>query len=130
MTPLRLCLVILAVPELGPAVRFYRQALGWAQPVDTPSYAELTHPSGMRLGLYQREGFGVNTGRAPFRVPAGELAPTELYFFTDELDEAQRRVLAAGAKLLSPLAPRGWGDEVAYFEDPFGNVVALARPLA
>jgi hypothetical protein len=29
-----------------------------------------------------------------------------------------------------PRAERGWGDEAAYFADPDGNVVAVARRLA
>ena len=40
-----------------------------------------------------------------------------------------RRLTARGARCLSPLAPRPWGDEAAYFEDPDGNVVVVARPL-
>ncbi len=37
------------------------------------------------------------------------------------------RAIAAGARELSPLAPRDWGDEAAYFADPDGNVLAVAR---
>jgi len=32
-------------------------------------------------------------------------------------------------RLLSPLAARPWGHEAAYFADPDGNVVVVARPL-
>ena len=130
MPPPRLALVILAVPDLALAVRFYRAAFGWDQVVDAPSYAEFSHPGGQRLGLYQREGFALNVGRAPFRVPEGALAPTELYFYADDLEAALHRLIEAGAKCLSPLAARDWGDEAAYFEDPCGNVLVLARPLA
>lgn len=130
MAPPRLALLILAVPELASAVRFYRDAFGWPQVVDAPSYAEFSHPDGQRLGLYQREGFGANVGRTPHRVPAGALAPTELYFYADDLDAAVARFAAAGARCLSPCAAREWGDEAAYFEDPCGNVLVLARPLA
>ena len=28
-----------------------------------------------------------------------------------------------------PAAPRDWGDEAAYFADPDGNVLVVARPL-
>ena len=30
---------------------------------------------------------------------------------------------------LSPLAPRDWGDEAAYFADPDGVVIAVARSI-
>jgi len=121
--------VILAVADLPRALAFYRTAFGWRQTVDVPVYAEFEVPGGMRLGLYRREAFAANTGRVPFRVPSGELAPTELYFHPEDLPAAIARAAAAGAKALSPLARRDWGDEAAYFADPDGNVLVLARPL-
>jgi catechol 2,3-dioxygenase-like lactoylglutathione lyase family enzyme len=121
-------LTILAVPDLAASARFYDAAFGFERAVDTPVYVELALPSGMRLGLYEREAFGRNTGRAPFTVPAGELAPTELYFHVDDPDAALARLEAAGAIVLSPLAPRPWGDDAAYVRDPSGNVLVVARP--
>jgi uncharacterized glyoxalase superfamily protein PhnB len=40
------------------------------------------------------------------------------------------RLTAAGARVLSPVAPRDWGDDAAYFADPDGNVIVVARPIA
>jgi uncharacterized glyoxalase superfamily protein PhnB len=62
-------------------------------------------------------------------VPAGELSTTELYFYADDGDAAAAALVAAGARCLSPLAPRPWGDEAAYFADPSGNVLVVARAL-
>lgn len=126
---IRLALVILAVADVPRAVRFYRAAFGWEQTVDVPVYAELALPGGMRLGLYAREPFGANTGQVPHAIPPGALAPTELYLYPDDLEAARARLEAAGARRLSALAPRGWGDEAAYYADPDGNVLVLARPL-
>ncbi len=36
----------------------------------------------------------------------------------------------AGGRLLSARAARAWGDEAAYFADPEGNVLVVARPAA
>lgn len=129
MTTLRHVLTILAVEDLARAVDFYAAALELEPAVSTPVYAELAMTGGQRLGLYQRDGFGRNTGQLPARIPAGELAPTELYFHCDDLLTALERFQSLGARQLSPLAPREWGDEAAYFADPDGNVVVLARPL-
>ncbi len=126
---MRHVLTILAVSELRRAAEFYSRALGWKQTVSVPVYVELEGPGGMRLGVYERSGFGRNTGRVPFRVPPGELAPVELYFHVDDLDAAIARLREAGATELSAKAAREWGDEAAYFADPEGNVVVLARPL-
>ncbi|MFT3914451.1 MAG: VOC family protein [Anaeromyxobacteraceae bacterium] len=127
-TPPTLSLLILAVESLPRALAFYRAAFGWEQVVDAPVYAEFRLPAGLRLGLYDRRAFAANTGRAPAATPAGELAPTELYLYPEDLAATLARVQAAGARTLTPLARRDWGDEVAYLADPDGNVLALARP--
>lgn len=122
-------LTILAVEDVAESLAFYRCAFDIAPTVATPVYVEFTLPGGQRVGLYDREGFGRNTGQAPAGIPPGELAPTELYFYCDDLEQALERIQRAGARALSPLAPREWGDEAAYFADPSGNVVVLARPI-
>jgi predicted enzyme related to lactoylglutathione lyase len=122
-------LTILAVEDLARAAAFYELAFGWERLVDVPVYVELAVPGGMRLGLYVRGGFAHNTGHMPALTPAGQIAPTEVYLWADDLDGAIDRITKAGARLLSPRAPRDWGDEAAYFADPDGNVLVLAKPL-
>jgi RimJ/RimL family protein N-acetyltransferase/predicted enzyme related to lactoylglutathione lyase len=122
-------LTIFAVEDLARATAFYDAAFEWEHLVDAPVYTELAVPGGMRLGLYVRDGFGRNVGRTPVRTPPGELAPAELYLWAEDLDAATERLTRAGAPLLSARAARDWGDEAAYFADPDGNVVVVARPL-
>jgi steroid delta-isomerase-like uncharacterized protein len=128
--PARHALTILAVDDLPRAIAFYEAAFGWPRIVNAPVYAEFSLPEGMRFGLYERVGFGRNTGQVPARLAPAEIVGTELYFYVDDVHEAVLRLLAAGARRLSDLAPRDWGDEAAYFADPAGNVIAVARPLA
>jgi catechol 2,3-dioxygenase-like lactoylglutathione lyase family enzyme len=129
VTVTRHVLTILAVRDLDAATRFYREAFGWPQAVGTPVYSEFELPGGMRLGVYERNGFGRNTGQVPSSIDPGQLAPTELYFYADDVEQAIARIGAAGARELSALAPRAWGDEAAYFADPDGNVIVLARRI-
>jgi len=126
---LRLGIIIVAVCDLPRSVSFYRAAFGWEQTVDESVYAEFKISTEQRFGLYRREGFGRCTGKMPAVVPEGELAGTELYFVSDELEGAIVRLETAGARRLSPLQARGWGDEAAYFADPDGNVLVLARTM-
>ncbi|MBI3748530.1 MAG: glyoxalase [Chloroflexi bacterium] len=123
----RLGLVILAVGDMPRARAFYRSAFGWPAEVDLPVYVEFRLPAGMRLGLYARDAFARNVGELPHGVPAGSIATTELYLYPDDLDGTTAGLFAGGVRPLSPLAHRDWGDEVAYFADPDGNVIALAR---
>jgi uncharacterized glyoxalase superfamily protein PhnB len=122
-------LTVLAVPDLVRAAEFYERAFGFRREVSVPVYVELAVPGGMRLGLYERRSFGRNTNQVPVETPSGELAATELYFHVDDLDAAVERLRAAGARELSARAKRDWGDEAAYFADPFGNVVVVAKTV-
>ena len=127
MAPIRHVLTILAVRDLARAVRFYREAFDWPAAITTGVYVELAITGGMRLGLYERQGFARNTGRLPNAIQDDQLTGTELYLYTDDIDGAIRRLHAAGARELGALAPRDWGEDVAYFADPEGNVIAIAR---
>lgn len=123
----RLGLVILAVSDLPAMARFYAEVLGWPRVVDVPVYVELQDEDGVRLGLYADAHFAGNIGTLP--APSHGLTRTELYLSCGDLSLAIERAHQAGARPLGPRAPRAWGDEVAYFADPEGNIVALARPL-
>lgn len=122
-------LTILAVSDLERATAFYQVAFGFCARVRTPAYVELELDGDRGLGLYQRERFSRNTGVAPSLVPPGASSATELYFRCDELEAAIEGLARAGARCLSARAAREWGDEAAYFCDPDGNVVVVARPL-
>lgn len=126
MTDVHLALVILAIEELPRSIAFYRAVLGWEQPVSTPVYAELSSPNGMRLGLYDRRGFGNNIGQVPVPI-AGPVATTEIYLYADDLEAVLARASDAGAKMLSAPSERPWGDRVGYVADPDGYVVAFAE---
>jgi predicted enzyme related to lactoylglutathione lyase len=118
-------ITILAVADLPRAMAFYDAAFEWRRVVDTPVYVELD-AGGHHLGLYQRDGFAKNTKQAPTRAPDGEITATEIYVRVGDLDAAIARLSRHGARVLSPRAPRPWGDDAAYFADPDGNVLVLA----
>jgi catechol 2,3-dioxygenase-like lactoylglutathione lyase family enzyme len=125
---MRHVLTILAVDDLERACAFYGSVLAVAPTVRVPVYVEFTLPHGERLGVYERHGFARNTGRLPIAVPAGAISGTELYFHVADPAPVLDRLRAAGATELSPWATRPWGDEAAYYADPSGNVLVVARP--
>lgn len=119
---MNLVLTILAVSELEVAAAFYRAAFGWPLRVEAPVYREFELPGGGRFGLYQQEGYERN-----LQHPVASVRSAELYFSCADPASEAERLLALGARLVSPLAPRPWGDEVVYLADPDGYVLALAR---
>jgi len=125
-----LALIILAVSDLERSLGFYRRVFDWQEIVNTPGYAEFQLPNDLRLGFYLRERFARNVGQTPLLVSEAGLTSTEVYFQTDDLAGFVARLEQAGARTLSPLALREWGDEAAYFADPDGNVIVAARPAS
>ncbi len=123
-----LSLVILAVEDLPRARAFYQASLDWDVAVDVPVFVELVDPFGNRLGLYAIGSFERNILATSSGAPPGQVTRTELYLHVEEVEATIARFVAAGARPLSPLAPREWGDEAAYLADPEGNVVVVARP--
>jgi predicted enzyme related to lactoylglutathione lyase len=122
-------LVVLACADVAGAKAFYEGTFGWKVVVDLPVYVEMEVPTGLRVGLYAREGFARNTGEPPALPPSRGTTACELYLRVTDPRAALARLVARGARLLSEVAPRPWGDEAGYAADPDGNVVAVSRPL-
>jgi len=121
--------VIFAVSDLARSLAFYERAFDWPrnERIDHTNCVELLPPDGGALGLFEREGFAGTVGAEPIEVPNGEVAPAYLYVRVEDVEATAARVEAAGGRPLSALAPRSWGEEAAWFADPDGNVVAVAR---
>jgi catechol 2,3-dioxygenase-like lactoylglutathione lyase family enzyme len=124
-----LAIVILAVDDLQRAVAFYQTAFGWRAAATAPVYVELLAGPGARVGLYERASFALNTRRTPAAAPREGTTASELYVRVDDVAAACERLAAAGAIELDGPAERTWGDVAAYFLDPDGNVVAVAREI-
>lgn len=121
-------LTVLAVSDVARAVTFYERVFGWTRRADFPVYVELALPDGRGVAFYERGAFGSNTGRVPPAPAEGGLTGAELYLRCDDLDAVIGRLAAQGARELRGLTVKPWGDEVAYFADPDGYVLAVARP--
>ncbi len=126
---MRFALTVLPVEDLEAAAAFYETAFAFEVTVRVSVYVEMKDEAGMRFGLYRKDAWSRLTGAPAADVPAGTLAPVELYLYCDDLEAAIARIVDAGARTLSEKSPRDWGDECAYFADPMGNVIVLARPL-
>ena len=47
-------------------------------------------------------------------------SPVSIHLYVDDVDAAVDRAVAAGAKLIRPVADQFYGDRVGGIEDPFG----------
>jgi PhnB protein len=53
-------------------------------------------------------------------------SPVGLLLYVEDVDAVAERAIAAGARLLSPLEDKFYGDRMGKLEDPFGHVWAIA----
>jgi uncharacterized glyoxalase superfamily protein PhnB len=80
------------------------------------------------LGLMPEAGIKRLLGdRLPDPSAANETPRAELYLRVDDPQAFHQRALEMGARELSGLEKRSWGDLAAYSLDPDGHVLAFAK---
>jgi uncharacterized glyoxalase superfamily protein PhnB len=63
----------------------------------------------------------------PSQPPAADgSSPVVLFVYVEDVDRTLDRAVAAGAKVLVPLANQFWGDRTAWIVDPAGHVWTIA----
>ena len=80
------------------------------------------------LGLMPESGIRRLLGSAiPDPAAASGIPRSELYLRVAEPERYHERAIRAGARELSAIALRDWGDVAGYVADPDGHVLAFAR---
>jgi uncharacterized protein len=121
--------MILYVEDQARSRDFYAAALGREPRMHVPGMTEFELGLGCVLGLMPVAGIRRLLGDTlPDPATAAGIPRAELYLHSADPDSAHRRALAAGARELSGIARRAWGDTAAYSLDPDGHVLAFASP--
>ncbi len=119
---------ILYVGNQPKSSAFYRNALDQEPTLDVDGMTEFTLNDGAVLGLMPEAGISRLLGEIIKDPKDGHDIPrAELYLLVDEPQSYYERALANGARALSPLQKRDWGDWVAYCEDLDGHILAFAK---
>src|SRR6187401_3537720 len=98
--PVQHVLLVLSCEDVARAKAFYVRAFGWEVVVDVPVYVEMAVPTGLRVGLYARDVYAINTGAPPPSAPRSGTTACELYFSVDDPRAALDRLVASGGRLL------------------------------
>ncbi len=79
------------------------------------------------LGLMPESGIRRLLGAAlPDPAAGGRPPRAEFYLIVDDPHACLERAARAGARVMSSVEPRDWGDRVGYCLDPDGHVIAFA----
>lgn len=124
----RITVITIGVEDLGAALRFYREGLGF--PTEGIVGEEFEHGAvvfielqpGLRLALWPRASIAHDTGLA-----AGAANPTEMTLGHNvsskaEVDEVMAKAALAGAAIVKPAHDTFWGGYSGYFQDPDGHL--------
>lgn len=120
---------ILYVRDQEAARAFYESVLGAPPTLHVPGMTEFAVAPGTVLGLMPERGIARLLDLEAAEMPGGGIRG-EVYLVMASPAACHRRALAAGARELSAMAPRDWGDRAAYSLDPDGYVLAFAEPMA
>lgn len=116
---------ILYVRDQDASRAFYENALEQQPTLHVPGMTEFTLRADTIIGLMPEQGIAQLLNLEAGAVVHGSTRG-EIYLMVTSPEVYHQRALAAGAKELSALAPRDWGDRVAYSLDPDGYVLAFA----
>lgn len=118
---------ILYVADQAKSSSFYTKVLGVRPRLDVPGMTEFVLSDGAILGLMPEESIRRLLGPVlPDPSSARGIPRSEVYLLVDRPGEYMERAIAAGARELSPLQARNWGDVAAYCLDPDAHVLAFA----
>jgi predicted enzyme related to lactoylglutathione lyase len=118
---------ILYVHDQEASSAFYARVLNDRPTLQVPGMTEFEIGVCTVMGLMPERGIARLLGLSVEPASQGA-ARGEVYLVVADPDAYHQRALAAGARELSALAPRSWGDLVAYSLDPNGYVLAFACP--
>lgn len=120
--------IILYVSDQKSSTTFYQKVLMITPILDVPGMTEFKLNEETVLGLMPSAGIKrLLGGKLPDPDTASGIPRAELYLHVTDPESYHSRALENGAKELSPLLPRDWGDEAAYSLDPDGHVLAFAK---
>jgi lactoylglutathione lyase len=119
---------ILYVQDVAASVELYERAFGQRRRFvhESGDYAEL-ETGDTTLSFASHELAESNLPDA-FRRPEGAATSFEVCFVTDDVAGAYERAVRGGATPVTPPQTKPWGQDVAYVQDPDGNLVELASP--
>jgi len=119
--------IILFVKDQTKAADFYQKLFSSSPSLHVPGMTEFIISEHCTLGLMPKTGIGRLLQLESSNNEPDELFPKcELYLFVEDAKAAVKHGVSCGAKLVSPVQPRDWGDSVGYVKDPDGHLIAFA----
>ena len=120
--------IILYVSNQKRSRDFYAAILKKQPSLEVPGMTEFLLMENVKLGLMPETGIAkILRDKAPHPATGNGIPRCELYLFVDEIENTWELSIQSGAKEISPVQERTWGDMVGYVLDFDGHVIAFAQ---
>jgi predicted enzyme related to lactoylglutathione lyase len=120
--------IILYVKDHQKSTQFYEQLFRKTADLNVPGMTEFILNDFCKLGLMPNDGIAkIITPTLPHPNLGNGIPRCELYFLVDNLQEEYQNIKEFGAKIISEIEERNWGDTAFYFSDLDGHVIAFAE---
>lgn len=127
---IKLTEIILYVNNQEESSRFYQKIFRFRPDLDVPGMTEFIISDNCKLGLMPNKGIAkILSSTMPHSDFGNGIPRCELYLYVANIQLEFENALKSGAKLISPIADRDWGDRVCYFSDPDGHIIAFAEKI-
>ncbi len=119
---------ILYVADQEKSRNFYENVLGIKPCLDVPGMTEFRLAENIKLGLMPNNGIAkILADKTPHPNQGQGIPRCELYLKVENPSEYLKRGINAGAKEISKLESRDWGDKTGYISDLDGHIIAFAE---
>ncbi|HRP89576.1 MAG TPA: hypothetical protein PKX92_06010 [Edaphocola sp.] len=123
-------IIILYVEDQELSCKFYQKLLRKAPILDVPGMSEFEINEHLKIGIMPNAGIAKILEPSASHPATGTGIPRcELYFYVASIEKEFENAIQIGAKLISPIQERDWGEKVGYLSDPDGHIVAFAEKL-
>lgn len=120
--------IILYVAHQQQSTEFYKKVLEQEPTLCVEGMTEFTLLPNIILGLMPESGIAtILQNETPHPSVGSGIPRCELYIDCNNPEYYIQRSLDAGAKLVSAVQPRNWGDTVGYVTDFDGHIIAFAK---
>jgi PhnB protein len=119
----------LNVRDATQALSFYKKAFGAVETVRMPGPGGKILHAEIQIGdshLFLADEMPEWGSRSPLTIGG---TATAICLYVDDADAVFNQAVAAGAKVVMPLADQFWGDRYGKLADPFGHEWAIATHL-
>lgn len=128
MNHIKLFETILYVNDQQVSTEFYQKIFRNPPDLNVPGITEFIIAKNCKLGLMPSKGIAkILSDKTPHPDEGNGIPRCELYFYVDDIEHEFSNALKSGAKLISPISERNWGDLACYFSDMDGHIIAFAK---